>query len=229
MAQTVQPSLGKIEQRRAVDAVHDRLRHAILSRQFAPGERLDVDGIARQLGVSLTPVRSAIELLAAEGLVDVQPRSGTFVAMLTPEDVEETMDIRCALECLAAEKASSHLTASDLTSARKLLKQLGRPTRTAEERRAHEEANVELHMLILRASRNRRLEQMYRTLNAHLTMARVHGHTGDWSSRIQQEQAEHEEIVEAMERRDGDRLVRAMRRHILRAKESLLQAIKESQ
>ena len=221
-------SLGKIEQRRAVDAVHERLREAILTRQFAPGQRLDVDGIAQQLGVSLTPVRSAIELLAAEGLVDVQPRSGTFVATLTAEDVEETMDIRCALECLAAEKAASRLTEEHIEEARGLLKTLARTIRTDQDSRAHEEANVRLHMLLLRAAGNRRLEQMYRKLNAHLTMGRVHRFTGDWRRRLRQEQAEHEEIVTAMEQRDAVKLVRAMRQHITRARDSLLQEMRES-
>lgn len=221
-------ALGRIEQRRTVDTVHERLREAILTRQFAPGQRLDVDGIAQQLGVSLTPVRSAIELLAAEGLVDVQPRSGTFVATLTAEDVGETMDIRCALECLAAEEAASRITDTDIVEARRLLKDLARPIRTDQDSRAHEEMNVQLHSLLLRAAGNRRLEQMYRTLNAHLTIARVHSHTGDWRRRLKQEQAEHEEIVAAMEERNREGLVRAMRRHILRAKESLLQGIKET-
>jgi GntR family transcriptional regulator, rspAB operon transcriptional repressor len=221
-------SLGKIQQRRTVDTVHERLREAILTRQFAPGQRLDVDAIAQQLGVSLTPVRSAIELLSAEGLVDVQPRSGTFVATLTAEDVEETMDIRCALECLAAEKAAPRLTDADIEEARRLLKSLARPIRTDEDGRAHEEANVQLHMLLLRAAGNRRLEQMYQKLNAHLTMGRVHRSTGDWRRRLRQEQAEHEEIVIAMERRDAHRLVRALRQHITRATESLLHGIREA-
>ena len=99
--------LAKIEQRRAVDEVYERLREAILTKQFSPGQRLDTEAIAQQLGVSLTPVRSAIELLAADGLVDVQPRSGTFVTTLSAQDVENTLDIRCALECLAAQGVSA--------------------------------------------------------------------------------------------------------------------------
>jgi GntR family transcriptional regulator, rspAB operon transcriptional repressor len=133
--------LPKIEQRRAVDEVHQCLRDAILTKQFSPGQRLDMDAIARQLGVSLTPVRSAISLLAADGLVDVQPRSGTFVATVSPKDVEETMDIRCALECLAAEKAVTRLTKEDLDKARKLLKLLSKPIRDERDSREHQNAN----------------------------------------------------------------------------------------
>jgi DNA-binding GntR family transcriptional regulator len=221
--------LPKIEQARAVDTVHERLREAILSRQFASGQRLDVDGIAQQLGVSVTPVRSAIELLAAEGLVDVQPRSGTFVATLSAADVEETMDIRCALECLAAEKAAARLTDVDIAQARRLLKRLARPIRTDKDLREHENANLQLHNLIIGAADNRRLTQLYMTLNSHLTMARLHGRAADWRDRLKQEQSEHEEIVAAMERRDPKALADRMRQHILRAKQSLLHDMEESQ
>jgi GntR family transcriptional regulator, rspAB operon transcriptional repressor len=81
-------SLGKIERRRAVDEVHQAIREAILSRRFPPGMRLNVEELSSQLGVSLTPVRSAIQMLSAEGLVDVHSRSGTFVTTLTRRDLE---------------------------------------------------------------------------------------------------------------------------------------------
>jgi len=220
--------LAKIEQRRAVDEVYERLREAILTKQFSPGQRLDTDAIAQQLGVSLTPVRSAIELLAADGLVDVQPRSGTFVTTLSAKDVEDTLDIRCALECLAAEKAVARLTKADIEKARRLLKLLAKPIRDEQDSRDHENANSQLHELLIEASCNRILADMYKKLNAHLTIARLHSRAPNWRDRIKQEQAEHEEIVGAMERRDRAALVEALRRHILRAEASLLAGIEKS-
>src|ERR1700683_1980655 len=113
-------SLGKIERRRAVDDVHQAIREAILNRRFPPRMRLNVEELASQLGVSLTPVRSAIQLLAAEGFVDVNSRRGPFVATLSRRDLEETFDIRCALESLASEKAVERFTDIDIERARKL-------------------------------------------------------------------------------------------------------------
>ena len=220
--------LAKIEQRRAVDEVYERLREAILTKQFSPGQRLDTEAIAQQLGVSLTPVRSAIELLAADGLVDVQPRSGTFVTTLSAKDVEDTLDIRCALECLAAEKAVARLTKVDIDKARRLLKLLAKPIRDEQDSHDHENANSQLHELLIEASGNRILAEMYKKLNAHLTIARLHSRAPGWRDRIRQEQSEHEEIVGAMERRDRAALVDALRRHILRAEASLLAGIEES-
>src|SRR5207237_6695976 len=106
--------LTKIHRERAVDAVYQALRQAIVSSLMKPGERLNVDELAAKLGVSLTPVRSAIQQLATEGLVDILPRSGTFVASLSIQDVEETFDIRCALEQLAGEKACRNVTPAAL-------------------------------------------------------------------------------------------------------------------
>ena len=220
--------LAKIEQRRAVDEVYERLREAILTKQFSPGQRLDMDAIAQQLGVSLTPVRSAIELLASDGLVDVQPRSGTFVTTLSARNVEETMDIRCALECLAAEKAVERLTNDDIEKAKRLLKILAKPIREERDSRNHENANSQLHNLLIDASGNRILAEMYKKLNAHLTIARLHSRTPDWRERTKQEQLEHEAIVDAMERRDRLALVETLRKHILRAEASLLAGIEKS-
>jgi DNA-binding GntR family transcriptional regulator len=106
--------LTRLKRERAVDAVHQALRQAILNSLLRPGERLNVEDLAGKLGVSLTPVRHAIQLLEAEGLIVVRPRSGTFVASLTARDIQETFDIRCALECLAAEKAIERITPEEL-------------------------------------------------------------------------------------------------------------------
>jgi GntR family transcriptional regulator, rspAB operon transcriptional repressor len=218
-------ALGKIERRRAVDEVHQAIREAILDRRFPPGTRLNAEELASQLGVSLTPIRSAMQLLAAEGLVDVHSRSGTFVATLTRRDLEETLDVRCALECLAAEKAAERLTDDHMKQARKLLAVLGKPVKSDEQRKAHEQANTEFHDIIIQSAGNRKLADMYASLQAHIAMCRLHRQDEGWQSRLPQEQQEHEEIVHAMEQRDPKALSKALRNHILRAKDVLLASI----
>ena len=79
--------LAKIEQRGATDEVHQAVRDAILTRVFSPGQRLNVEDLAANLGVSFTPVRQALQLLAAgKRLIVIQPRSGTYVATLWPQE-----------------------------------------------------------------------------------------------------------------------------------------------
>jgi len=214
-------SLGKIERRRAVDDVHQAIREAILDRRFPPRTRLNVEELALQLGVSLTPVRSAIQLLAAEGLVDVRSRSGTFVATLSRRDLEEIFDIRCALECLAAEKAV--FTEEDVERARELCQMLAGPVRNDGQRKIHEQANSEFHGIIIRAAGSKRLSAMYESLQAHIAMCRLHRIDASWQSRVPQEQKEHQEIMDAIERRDEQALVKALRGHILRARRVILE------
>src|SRR5215831_14781982 len=158
--------LAKIQRERAVDAVYQALRQAIVSSLMKPGERLNVDELAQKLGVSLTPVRSAIQQLANEGLVEIRPRSGTFVASLSPRDVEETFKIRCALECLAGEDAIHYMTPQQVRRMKELLRALRKPVRNETDRSAHETNNSELHQIIIQASGNQRLQEMYDALNA---------------------------------------------------------------
>lgn len=221
--------LGKIERRRAVDDVHQAIREAILDRRFPPRMRLNVEELASQLGVSLTPVRSAIQLLAAEGLVDVHSRSGTFVATLSRRDLEEIFDIRCALECLAAETAAERLTSDAIERARKLAAIMQKPVRNDGQRKIHEQANSEFHDIIIRASGNQRLADVYESLQAHIAMCRLHRIDENWQTRLPQEQKEHQEILDALEKRDAKALAKALRSHILRAKDALLEHIESAE
>lgn len=219
----------KIQRERAVDSVYQAMRQAIVTCAIKPGERLNVDELAAKFGVSLTPVRGAIQQLASEGLIEIRPRSGTFVATLNPQDVEETFKIRCALECLAAEEAVNRVTAGQLHRLREILHSLKKTPVTEVEREAHDRDNSELHQIIIEASDNRKLKEIYDALNAHLKIARIHAAEADWPARMQEEQGEHEAIVAALDARDAEALTGAIRKHIYRAKDSMLAALKSVQ
>lgn len=225
---TAPVELTHIGRRRATDEVYDILRRRILQHLFAPGERLNIDEIAKKLGVSLTPVRHAIQQLAAEGLIEIRPRSGTFVATLSTDDIAETFDIRRALECLAAETAVARIGAEDLARLKQLVASLKKAIHNEEDLKRHEAANSEFHMILLEAAGNRRLVEMYEGLKAHLQIGRVHSATGaDLRLRLAEEQAEHEEILAAVTARDRNRLVAALARHIDRAKNALIGSLKK--
>jgi DNA-binding GntR family transcriptional regulator len=215
----------KIQRERAVDAVYQALRQAIVGCQMKPGERLNVHELAEKLGVSLTPVRSAIQQLATEGLVEIRPRSGTFVATLSPRDVEETFKIRCALECLAGEDAVHNITPQQLRRLKELLRAMRKPMRKEEDRNTHERDNSELHQTIVQASGNRRLQETYSALNAHIKIVRIHSGDANWPERLAEERAEHEAIVAALEARDVAALTAALRQHIYRAKDAMIAAL----
>lgn len=218
-------TLPRLERTRASDSVLDMLREGILACVFSPGQRLDVKALADQLGVSPTPVKDAINRLAAEGFIDIRPRSGTFVAEITPEGVAETFEIRRALECLAAEAVVQRLTPQLLKRFAGLIEELDRPIASEEDLMAHERANVALHALIVEASGNRRLQEIYRSLNAHLTIARIHSRRRPNAHRLDKEQEEHRAILTALEARDAAALVAVLGEHIRRAGHDLVEDV----
>jgi DNA-binding GntR family transcriptional regulator len=219
-------ALAPLRKKRATDEVYDSIRAAILTRHFEPGERLLADELCEQLGVSLTPVRHALQQLAVEGLVEIHPRSGTYVASISAEDLRETFEIRLALELLAAKRAIQRWTPEASENFQKLLKALARPVRTAEAMRQHEALNLEFHFALIDLAASRKLRELYTGLNAHIQIARIHGtESAGMQSRLDQEQQEHEAIVAALEAQSLPRLEDALRAHILRAQDSLLRAL----
>jgi GntR family transcriptional regulator, rspAB operon transcriptional repressor len=222
-------SLPKLDRTRASDSVFEVLRDSILTRVFRPGDRLDVKAVATQLGVSPTPVKDAINRLAAEGLIDVRPRSGTYVAEISPQAVAETFEIRRALECLAAETLVPRLTPEHDERFAQIFYALERPIDSEDARRAHDQKNIELHLLIVEASGNQRLLELYHSLNAHLTIARIHLRRRPDEARLEQERREHRAIGDALMARDAKRLVAALGQHIKRAGQALVEDVTRAQ
>ena len=222
------PRLPLLSRQRTSDSVYSALRTAILSRKFAPGQRLNVHELAAELGVSLTPVKDALTRLEAEALIQIRPRSGTFVTAISPDDVAEAFEIRCALECLAAEKALARATAEDVEQLRALTGQIEAAVKGEEdERLGHAARNVEFHRMIVTLSGSRRLLQMYEGLDAHIQIARIHLGDASWKTRLDSERNEHLAVVEALARRDAPALVGALRHHIMRAAESLVRDLRK--
>jgi DNA-binding GntR family transcriptional regulator len=100
-----------------------------------------------------------------------------------------------------------------------------KPVKSDSQRKIHEQANSGFHEIIIRASGNQRLFDMYESLQAHIAMCRLHRLDESWQSRLSLEQKEHQEIVDAMENRDPKSLAKALRSHILRAKDALLASL----
>ena len=106
------------------DRVYEHVRSKIVHGKLAPGERLSHRALAKEIGVSYTPVREAINQLANEGLVECHPRRGTFVAVLGQDDLAHMYDLRTALETHAVEKLSGKISPEALREVRELNAQL---------------------------------------------------------------------------------------------------------
>jgi DNA-binding GntR family transcriptional regulator len=216
--------LPKLLRERASDSVYEALRNAILTSAFQPGQRLDVRHLATQLGVSPTPIKEAITRLEAEALIEVRPRSGTFVTAVSPEDIYETFEIRCALECLAGEKAIAHAGPEDIEQLRAIADSMA----TASDDSTHSASNVGFHKSIITLAGSDRLRDTYETLDAHIQIARIHLGRRDWTTRLAEEHAEHLAIVDAIAARQRDAAVNALRSHIMRAAESLVRDLRQA-
>ena len=209
---------------RITDAVYRMLKSQILSQALAPGQRLHIDEIAANLGISRTPVKDALNTLAAEGLVKIVPRRGTFVAELSVETIAEVFDLRRALELLAAESLVTRVTEAEIAQLEALLTALDRcPKNDVEE---HMRRNMAFHRKFIELAGNRKLLEVYDSLNVHIQIARIHARVKNWQQRAQQEQKEHHAILKALKSRDMKQLAAAVNDHIRRAKQSLLEDMK---
>jgi DNA-binding GntR family transcriptional regulator len=143
------------------DEVTTQLRIAILNGTFAPGEKIRQADVARQLGVSRGPVREALRSLIAEGLVQDEPRRGTFVTTLTPDDVREIFDVRVALEVRAAQlviaNGNTEATVADMSKA---LDDMEDGLRSGDQQQV-EAADVAFHAAHVAGSANQRLIRLY--------------------------------------------------------------------
>jgi GntR family transcriptional regulator, rspAB operon transcriptional repressor len=218
--------LPAIKTQRVTDTVYQMLREQIVNRTFPPGSRLNVDEIARRLQVSRTPVHEALAVLATDGLVEVQPRRGTYVAEFTGDDYAETLDVRRALELHACEPACARVTADDIAELRRLMHTMERCVAETGDVQAaakrHDAKNSAFHHRLVQLSGNRRLIAMYDDLRAHLRIARAHLNATAWLERVPTEAAEHRAIVDALEARDVHALRQALDAHLVRSSESLI-------
>jgi DNA-binding GntR family transcriptional regulator len=218
----------KLQRERASDAVYQILRDSILTQVFQPGERLNVLELTEKLDVSQTPLKEAINRLAVEGLIEIHPRSGTYVTDISPTVLAETFEIRTALECLAAEKAIEKITPEIVKRFRQLVDDLDRPLNTEKERALHELKNSEFHGLLVELSGNRKLVEMYASLHAHIKIARVHYSRQGWANRQAEEKKEHRRILKALESGDLVGLVTTLRQHIGRAADALISDVSKA-
>ena len=191
--------------------VYQTLREAILSLRYRPGEILRKPEICDALGVSRSPVADAVARLAAEGLVDVVPQAGTFVARFSMAEIREGAFLREAIEVAAIERVAATITEEQLTQLRRnitvqvaLVADGDFPGFYA--------TDAEMHELLLSFTGFRKIAQVSETAWLHVNRARqlVLPVTGRISATLD----EHRAILAALEARDPDAARRAVRMHL---------------
>jgi DNA-binding GntR family transcriptional regulator len=187
------------------------VRERLLARHFGPGEKLGLQALADELGVSRSPVHQALTRLVSEGLVTATRGRGYRVRPLTPRLMAETHDARAALELYAVEETIGMVGPDSLTALRRALARTIEPVRDGElvDKLAYLRANEAFHELIVDLPGNAVVSEMYRRLNAHRLMERAYLSLD--VSEAGNSSAEHTEIVAAIEAGDLQRARAAVR------------------
>ena len=145
-------------------AVADALREAILSGRFQAGERLTEVGLAKAFDVSRNPVREALRVLEVEGIVEINPRKGARVALLSTDEVQEIIELRAELEGMSARYAARRCSDDVRANLTKLLADGDRADEITDVDVLHD-LNQKFHNQIAMASKNRFLVGFMKTLN----------------------------------------------------------------
>jgi len=203
------------------DQVYDLLKAAILRGDFTPGQRLSPQELSDRFQVSATPIRDALRRLEADGLVQVNPRRGTFVSKFTAQDVKEVFESRRIIEQAAAEK----LPLDSETIIQRMATLLDEMAALIDGEVVRDyprylDLDKEFHYCIVQSLQNGRLTEFYHSLRVHTYVALALAPTAE--RRMPQTHAEHRQILEAFQQRDVDRAKQAIAIHLENAAADIL-------
>jgi DNA-binding GntR family transcriptional regulator len=176
------------------DLIYQDLRRSISTGDRKPGERLDLDELAKSYGTSITPVRDALQMLSQEGLVTIKPRSGYFVTYVTLKQLRDMLELREILEVASIERATVRITEEQLEQLEHV--HAGYTGEDDESYDRYMAENRRFHYLIAEASGNHELAEMLGRLHDRLIRFMVLCRAGETLER------RHARVIEAL--RTGD-------------------------
>jgi DNA-binding GntR family transcriptional regulator len=198
--------------------VAERLRTRIFAHELPPGAWIDEQAIAADYGISRTPLREALKVLAAEGLVVLRPRRGCYVAELSERDLDEVFPVMAVLEAKAAEEAARRLTSADFAQLQEIHDELERCAAVGDAD-GFFAANQRFHAGIQRLSGNDYLRQLIDDARKVIKMTRRDSLR--LAGRITQSLQEHRSILDALAQRNGELAAKRMHDHLLSGRAAL--------
>ncbi len=200
--------------------VADGLRDMIVEGVLPPGDRISEGKLCEEFGISRTPMREALKVLASEGLVEIKPNRGTRVSEITLEDIEEMFEAVSGIERLCGELATIKMSDSDLEHLKGLHERM---TSHFQNGRRHDyfRLNQETHNLIVELSGNSVLKEVHENIMIKVRRARYFAilSVERWEESVK----EHSEILAAMQVRDAERVGKLIRDHVYRTGETVKQ------
>jgi DNA-binding GntR family transcriptional regulator len=225
-----------------VDELAQRIQTRVLNGEIPMGTRLRQETLAAEFGVSRTPVREALRKLQASGLVEVQPRRGALVRGPNAREIREAYEVRAELEGLAAELAATRVRDAELRrlrDAQALFRHSGasilawRRTRkpgASPPEGAHAEwieGNDTFHLVIQEAAGNARLREMLTELHRSVPRDLTWIVLGENAKLLEENVAQHQAVLDAIERHDPEEARRRMVEHVRRAGELVTRRFEE--
>ena len=200
------------------DEVANQLRDRIFAGELLPGSFLDEVALCNSLEISRTPLREALKVLTAEGLVRHEPRRGCFVSEVTEQDLDDIFPVIALLEGRCAFEAARNATQADLAVLETLHERLAKQAR-ARRITDYYATNFAIHEALITLANNRWLQGVIGDLRKILKLARLQSLHA--TGRMDQSLAEHLAVFAALKARDSEGADAAMRTHLTRQREAL--------
>src|SRR3954465_14618484 len=200
------------------DQIRRALADEITTGRLKPGTALDEQQISTRFGASRTPVREALRQLDVSGLVEIRPRRGVIVAVMTPERIMDMFETTAEVEAMCIRLATYRITPAERSELMDLHEQSG-SLAAAEDFDAYDALNRSFHEALYRATHNGFMAEQALALRTRLSaFRRTQLRQGE---RIRRSRAEHGEILAAIAEGDGEAAARRMRAHMLNAATAL--------
>ncbi|WP_448531853.1 GntR family transcriptional regulator [Pseudothermotoga sp.] len=213
-----------IERRSLKEEVLSRVKEFIMKGRYVPGQRIVIDTLAKELGVSVTPVREALHHLAAEGLVSVEPRKGFTVKKWEPKEIEDLLYLRMYLEKLATRLFIERASERDIEELSMIVKQMDSAVQSSD-LEALTMFNSQFHNKIVQGSGNEELHKIMESLSAKLHRVRILSLS--YPGRMEQSCIEHKVIFDAIKERNVISAEKAVEEHIKNVMTTLLKRVQE--
>jgi DNA-binding GntR family transcriptional regulator len=219
MTEHLKPHLVLIRPQGLHKLVVEQIQQMIIEGVLGPGTRLNERLLCEKLGVSRTPLREALKILAEQGLVELLPNRGAAVLQLSAKDIAETFEVISHLEAMAGELACARITDDEINEIRALHFEM----LACHERRdlpAYYRTNQAIHDLINRSARNDVLRELYVTVNSRVKALRFSANLDRerWDTAVR----EHTMMIEALGARDGARMASILEGHLLAKRDAAL-------
>lgn len=200
------------------EEIYDALHRHIIAGKYGPGDWLRQDDIASQMGVSMTPVREALDLLVSTGLAERVPYRGVRVREMSTKDIVEAYGLRLILEAIIAKEAAMNITSEHVSGLKKILDEMNRHVKL-NEMPLERQLSREFHTAIAEASGNDLLVKLYAVVaNAFpdwLLYEALFRNPELLAGSVSQTHDEHTAILDALAKGDADKAVQASIEHVM--------------